>query len=81
MGPASNHPSNGLLLRSDLHTLFDKHLIAVDDSGRLAVSERLSQTAYANMVGVKLTVPLDNEARPHRASLAEHLAALIGERL
>lgn len=30
LGPKTNHPHNGLLLRSDLHTLLDLKLIAVD---------------------------------------------------
>lgn len=29
-GPGTNHPSNGLLLRADLHTLFDLGLLSVD---------------------------------------------------
>ena len=29
-GPDTNHPANGLLLRTDLHTLFDFKLVAVD---------------------------------------------------
>ena len=30
-GVATNHPANGLLLRADLHALFDLGLIAVDE--------------------------------------------------
>lgn len=30
LGSETNHPSNGLLLRADLHTLFDLNLIAID---------------------------------------------------
>lgn len=29
-GPKTNRPQNRLLLRSDLHTLFDLRLVAVD---------------------------------------------------
>jgi hypothetical protein len=29
-GPRDNHPANGLLLRSDLHTLFDLDRIGID---------------------------------------------------
>ena len=39
--------SNGLLLRADMHTLFDMHLIAVDSDGRVVVSGRLQGTEYA----------------------------------
>ena len=36
-----NRLDNGLLLRSDVHTMFDKGYLAVDDSYRLRVSPRL----------------------------------------
>lgn len=29
-GKKDNHPSNGLLLRADIHTLFDLNLVAID---------------------------------------------------
>jgi putative restriction endonuclease len=32
IGEATNHITNGWLLRSDLHTLFDRHLIGVSDN-------------------------------------------------
>lgn len=39
--------SNGLLLRADIHTLFDMHLIAIDPDGQVVVSRRLQRTEYA----------------------------------
>lgn len=36
--------TNGLVLRADIHTLFDLHLIAVDAEGRVAVSRSLEWT-------------------------------------
>jgi hypothetical protein len=43
-GPDTNHPGNGLLLRTDLHTLFDLKLVAVDvetnDLARFALARR-----------------------------------------
>jgi predicted restriction endonuclease len=30
LGPKTNHPSNGLVLRADLHTLFDLGLVTID---------------------------------------------------
>lgn len=39
--------SNGLLLRADIHTLFDMHLVAIDPDGQVVVAERLQGTEYA----------------------------------
>ena len=38
MGLPSNTMSNGLLLRSDIHTLFDLHLLGIDSEGRVVLS-------------------------------------------
>lgn len=45
-GAESHVLSNGLLLRSDLHTLFDLHLIGADASGRRVVSSKLDGYLY-----------------------------------
>jgi len=47
-GPQTNHPANGLLLRADMHDLFDLGLIAVDaDSMSLLLAKDLAGTKYA----------------------------------
>ncbi|MBU6257929.1 MAG: HNH endonuclease [Burkholderiales bacterium] len=38
--------SNGLLLRSDIHTLFDLSLIAIDSRHRVRVSPKLRYSEY-----------------------------------
>ena len=44
---AANHVQNGLLLRADLHTLFDLHLFAVDpESLKVTISPKLRGTNY-----------------------------------
>lgn len=65
--------SNGLLLRSDLHTLFDLHLIAVADDGLLLLAPKLAATTYAEeLKDRRLAAPIggggpDKEAlRAHR---------------
>lgn len=70
LGPASNRPSNGLLLRADIHTLFDLHLIAVDNQGRWAVSSKLDRTSYAALRGKKPRAPKAHP--PDRGQLARH---------
>lgn len=65
--------SNGLLLRADIHTLFDLHLIAVDADGRVAVSRSLEWTEYAQFRSRRLAaVPADQEACPSPAQLKRH---------
>ena len=64
-----HHVSNGLLLRADLHRLFDKGYITVDRDLRLVVSERLKNEfqngrTYYPLHGRTLHVPEDEQDRP-----------------
>jgi hypothetical protein len=52
MGELTNHVQNGLLLRADLHTLFDLGLLAIDPATmRIVLSERLRGTHYGELSG------------------------------
>ena len=44
LGPATNLVTNGLLVRADIHTLFDLGLLTVDDDFRLLVSPKLGHS-------------------------------------
>jgi hypothetical protein len=46
--------SNGLLLRADIHTLYDLNLIGVDASGTVHISTLLRNTEYSQYEGVSL---------------------------
>ena len=73
MGPETNHPRNGLLLRTDLHTLFDLKLIAIDIATMcLVVSSALTGTCYDEYHGRPIKVPEDASRRPSREALAMH---------
>ena len=73
-GSATNHPTNGLLLRSDVHVLFDLGLIGVDPHTRRVVAAReLSGTVYGQLQGRRVVEPNDKSLGPGRAALAEHL--------
>ena len=66
----SNHVTNGLLLRSDIHTLFDLYLIGIDPKTlRVAIAKRLRRTCYGELNGQKLQVPRTAESRPSFESL------------
>lgn len=75
-GPATNTTRNGLLLRSDLHTLFDRHLIAVSGEGRLVVSSLVTSKVYTSLAGQLLAQPKRRQDRPSKRLLAQHLSRL-----
>jgi putative restriction endonuclease len=69
---------NGLLLRSDMHTLYDRGYIGVDPKHRLLVSRRIrdefhnGQELYARQ-GSTITLPERRGDRPSREFLEWHL--------
>lgn len=72
-GPETNHPTNGLLFRADIHALFDLGLIAVDTSTmQVLVSPDLLQTTYAELRGRRLRPPRSSAFHPDRTALEEH---------
>jgi putative restriction endonuclease len=74
-GPQTNHPTNGLLLRADMHDLFDLGLVAVDpDSMRLLVAAELANTRYRQYGGQPLFMPSEPELRPNGEALEKHRA-------
>ena len=74
LGTETNHPTNGLLLRADIHTLFDLGLIAVDVATMTVVlAPSLTGSAYAFLAGRTLRQPADANMRPSLAALQRHL--------
>lgn len=72
-GPLSNTPSNGLLLRADIHTLFDLGLLTVEPTGlTVQVAKRLRAGSYRDLHGRPLLVPKAEAERPSQRALAEH---------
>jgi predicted restriction endonuclease len=52
LGPETNHLSNGLILRADLHTLFDLYLFTIDpESLKVILSPELKNTPYGEFEG------------------------------
>lgn len=74
-GPATNKVSNGLLLRSDLHRLFDRGAIAVDETNyRILLRPDLMATRYAYLAHERVTLrlPIRVGCRPSIAALRSH---------
>lgn len=69
--------SNGLLLRTDIHRLFDLGYVTVTETGRFAVSARLradfdNGTHYYAMQELALRAPKRGVAPPAREALRWH---------
>jgi hypothetical protein len=72
-GPASNHIENGLLLRSDIHALFDLGLLAIDSASmRSLLDPSLASTSYADLEGRKLRLPANSAKWPSSLALDAH---------
>lgn len=71
-GEHTHRPDNGLLLRADLHTLFDCHLLWITAQNTIALAPSLLATDYASLAGVSLRLPDDPASRPNPAHLADH---------
>lgn len=66
-----NHTDNGILLRADLHVLFDEGLLRIDpDTCTVVVDPSLRDTSYWTLHGNALRDCMD-ETRPNREYLLE----------
>jgi predicted restriction endonuclease len=73
-GAETNRVDNGLLLRADIHTVFDLGLIIVTPSHALELSQLLKSTDYAAFDGKQLRLPAAMTDRPSGKALAFHRA-------
>lgn len=72
-GDKTNHPSNGLLLRADLHTLFDLRLLGVDTTNMTVIlAPELMTTSYRRYAGKPLNLPSNLNERPSVEALDIH---------
>lgn len=81
LGFPTNHVSNGLLLRTDLHTLFDCGLLAIEPVTRtVVVADSLRASSYAKLDGKQLRAPNEEAKSPSRRNLEKRFAQFKGER-
>jgi HNH endonuclease len=79
LGEHTNRPDNGILLRADIHKLFDRNLIALEErEGQLIwrVSATLMGSDYATLEGRRVALGSEVSAVPHPELLARHLKGL-----
>ncbi|MDV5100050.1 HNH endonuclease [Pseudomonas sp. LSJ-87] len=70
LGDATNVVSNGLLLRADVHTLFDLGLLWINPADlRIEISEVLRDSEYVSSEGRSLYIPENEAERPSRPAL------------
>lgn len=63
---------HGLLLKTDIHTLFDRGLLWVDTELKIRVSELLAGTEYSELNGRPLRLPREKRDWPLTAHLLNH---------
>lgn len=72
-GADINSVSNGLLLRADIHTLFDLGFLAVHDRDHsVLVSPELDGTEYVELAAVRLRLPSRTVDHPSESALRRH---------
>jgi hypothetical protein len=74
----SQTSSNGLLLRADIHSLFDADLIGIDPERLLVqLAAPIRESEYGVFHGAKLRVPADPKSRPNKELLKQRWRAFL----
>lgn len=68
-GGGRNHVANGLLLRSDLHLLFDLDLLWIDSAYVIHVAPDITDRTYRRFDGKRLRLPKRVVDRPSKQAL------------
>lgn len=75
-GAETNHVTNGLLLRADIHTLFDQNLISIDTSNLtnwvVIMSPTLAGSSYGYLNGKPVRLPENTRLRPNIKAVQWH---------
>ncbi|WP_173391608.1 HNH endonuclease [Tatumella saanichensis] len=71
-GASHTKSCHGILLKSDIHTLFDRGLLWIDDNFKVRISDRLHNTEYKRFDGQSLLLPDNENDRPLKEHLAKH---------
>ncbi|WP_170070272.1 HNH endonuclease [Knoellia remsis] len=75
-GDHTDSVSNGVLLRADIHTLFDLKLLTIGaDDARVRIAPEVQDSSYRMLDGRPISVPTSATQRPAHAYLAAHNSA------
>lgn len=70
LGPETNHVTNGILMRADIHTLFDLNLIAIEPHTlTVCIAPGLRGGDYESLHGVSLRLPPSSALHPSAPAL------------
>lgn len=73
-GEHTNHVQNGLLLRADIHTLFDMGLVGIDPgTWTVVVHHSIRSGSYSEWHGTSVRLPKEPAHRPNHTALRQHL--------
>ncbi len=73
LGAKTDHPSNGLLLRVDIHRLFDSHYLSISpETNKVKIAPILKNTHYEMLAGKPLRMPKSETERPNPEALYKH---------
>lgn len=77
-GKESQVVSNGMLLRADIHQLFDAHLLTVEPQNyRIRLSDSIKDGIYRQYDGVAVNVPRDPALQPNKHLLGLHFGEFL----
>ena len=76
-GDNSNAIKNGLLMRADIHTLFDLGQLKIDESGVIHLHESLHGTEYQQYLGKKIRAPKDPNHAPSKEALSLKFSMIL----
>lgn len=65
----SNHVKNGLLLRIDIHKLFDNGLMYIDEDFKIHISPQVKSDYYQNLDGSQIELPKNENFFPSKEAL------------
>jgi putative restriction endonuclease len=68
-GNATNHITNGILIRSDIHTLFDLGLLGISSEYIINIDSKLKNTEYDSYQGSTIMLPATKKQRPSKKAL------------
>ena len=79
-GEHTNDVQNGLLLRSDIHRLFDLGMLWIDSSNMsVCLSSSLIASTYSQYLNLKIRLPLLASLRPSLKALEWHTKYIAGK--
>ncbi|EHF01818.1 hypothetical protein HMPREF1008_01442 [Olsenella sp. oral taxon 809 str. F0356] len=77
-GRRSQIVQNGILLRADIHLLYDANLVAIEpETHVLRLAESIKGSIYERYAGTPIAVPKDTDLRPSDELLGRHYEQFI----